>query len=143
MRRRTILIAVGALLLAGCHRHGDAARSGPSAADGVAASAGSGKNGDSDQDRANEKLDAYIKGYNTLIGTFGLSQQYQQYTGQRIAQKTVNDPVFVLPGWLSNGLDELKAARAIPGGAGDLDAAGDTLPPVLGRLVAELEGLES
>jgi hypothetical protein len=139
MRHVKVAFAAACMLtLAGCGRHG---------APGNRSSIfGAGPHGvvtGGEDESAGAKLDGYIKGYNTLIGTFGLAEQYQQYTGQHIAQKGVNDSVFVLPGWIGNSIDDLKKARAIPGGPEDLDQAGDRLIPVVDRLTSELKGLES
>ena len=91
-----------------------------------------------------EKLNDYIKGFNFLVGTFGLEQQYQQYTGQQIDRKTVRDPVFVSVGWVDQALDELQQARRVQdGGLPELDQAGDRIIPVLDRLVRRIKGLDS
>lgn len=91
---------------------------------------------------SSEKLNDYIKGFNVLVGTFGLAEQYQQYTGQQIARKSVNDSVFVSAGWIDQALDNLHKARAIPdGGLPELDQAGDRIIPVLDRLVGRLKAL--
>ncbi len=95
-----------------------------------------------DPDAEADKLNGYVKGYNTLIGTFGLRQQFAQYAGQRIPEKGLNDPVFVNPGWIGNGLDALRSARAIrPGTPSALDAAADPLIATLATLVDRLDGL--
>ena len=90
------------------------------------------------------KLNDYIKGYNTLIGSFGLQEQYNAYLGQQVSRKTVKDSVTLSEGWMDGALDDLKAARAAPdGGLADLDSAGDKLIANLERLVGRLKSLKS
>lgn len=90
-----------------------------------------------------DKFNDYVKGYNTLVSTFGMRAQYQSYLDQRIRQKGINDSFVINVGWLDNALDELKAARAAKCDCRDLDAAGDRIVPVLERLVGRLKGLET
>ncbi len=90
------------------------------------------------------KLNHYVKGFNTLIGTFGLSQEYRLYAAQQISRKTVNAPVNVSDGWIGLGNDELRQGQAIPdGGLPEVDAAAGEMIPILDRLVERLKGLEA
>ncbi len=95
------------------------------------------------QAESGDKFNGYVKGYNTLVSTFGLRPQYETYLGQRIKQKGIDDSFIINVGWLDNALDELKAARAVPCKCRGLDAAGDRMVPVLERLVGRLKGLET
>ncbi len=90
------------------------------------------------------KLNHYIKGFNFLVGTFGLNAQSRLYTAQQISRKSVNDPVNISDGWLDQGDDELKQGYAMPGATTqDLDAAASAMTAILDRLVERLKGLES
>ena len=90
------------------------------------------------------KLNGYIKGYNTLLGTFGLRETYDRYAGQRIARKTVKDSFDINDGWIDGGLDSLKAAQAeANGGLPELDAIGGKLIEVVDRVMGRLKSLKA
>ena len=96
-----------------------------------------------DQPVSAEKLSHYIKGYNFLIGTFGLPVEARLYAGQQMTRKTVNDPVNVSDGWIGLGDDELKQGQGMPGGGlAEVDAAAGEMIPILDRLVERLKGLD-
>ena len=140
---RTISCVLAAVLfLSACKGRDQAASRDDGAPAAAGAQVSSSDNHESADDRAAEKLNDYVKGYNGLIGTFGLSQQFQQYLGQQVARKGVNDSVFINVGWMDNGLDSLKQARAIRGGPHDLDAAADPLIASLQQLIDRLKGLQ-
>lgn len=133
MRPTSFAVAVAALsLLTACGRGRDDGNTAAAPEAHATQAAGTG-----------EKFNGYVKGYNTLVSTFGLRPQYETYLGQRIQQKGVNDSFIINVGWLDNALDELKEARAVPCDCRDLDAAGDRIVPVLERLVGRLKGLET
>ncbi len=90
------------------------------------------------------KLNHYIKGFNFLVGTFGLNAQSRLYTAQQISRKSVNDPVNSSDGWLDQGDDELKQGSTIQGATTpELDTAASAMTAILDRLVERLKGLES
>lgn len=90
------------------------------------------------------KLNHYVEGYNRLLGTFGLAEEYALYSAQKIAGKTVKDRFSVAVGWIDLGAEDLKAARAAAGGGlEELDAVGDRFIPAIGRLVDRLKGLDT
>jgi hypothetical protein len=134
MRMLPMIAAIAAVsLLPGCGQ--------PPA--GGNATAPSAAPGDDVPAESGDKFNGYVKGYNTLVSTFGLEPQYETYLGQRIQQKGINDSFIINVGWLDNALDELKTARAVPCKCRGLDEAGDRMVPVLERLVGRLKGLET
>ena len=142
--KRTALLLTGAVatMLAGCGRgtprQGDGTGGLPAPG---SASADAPGRGAQEGEPSADKLNAYIEGYNTLIGTFGLQQQFVQYKGQQVALKSVNDPVFVNIGWIDGGLRVLQKGRHASGRAPELDAAADRELAALAPLVAQLKGL--
>jgi hypothetical protein len=138
--RGAIVVPILPLLLAACGAGGDGNMT-DTANDAAAATPVA----DDADAREAAKLNAYVAAYNALVSTFGLTAQYAQYRGQQIEKKGIDDPVFVLPGWLDNGLTDLRKAQALPGteATRELHAAGARLLPVLERLVGELKGLQS
>lgn len=137
-----MLVVAAGLTAAGCRGREHAQTSdSPSTAASAPGDRSSSDDRDSADERATRKLNSYVKGYNGLIGTFGLNDSFQQYLGQQIARKGVNDPVFLNAGWVKNSLDDLQKARAIPGGPRELDAAADPLIATLNQLNTRVQGL--
>ncbi len=90
------------------------------------------------------KLNQYIKGYNSLIGTFGLPDQSRLYATQHIATRTGAGFVNVAPGWIVLGDDDLRMGQAVDTtGLPEVDAAVADMVPILDRLVERLKGLEA
>lgn len=90
------------------------------------------------------KLNGYIKGFNFLVGTFGLRDQARLYAAQAIATKTANQPVNVAVGWIGLGDDDLRKARDMDGaGLDEVDAAAADMIQILDRLMERLKGLEA
>lgn len=124
--------AAALLALAGC----DKVKSiGGNSADAVAA--------DGRDNAANAKLDTYTEGYNKLIDTFGLPETSETYSEARIAAKSPTDSISISTGWIGQALTKFKEARALPGGAADLDAVGDRLIAALDKVLARLTPLDT
>lgn len=107
---------------------------------------GSGKGGNAvtmagAADSAQAKLNAYVTGYNKLIGTFGLPETAEKYEAAKIPSQSATDSIIVSDGWIEQATTELKQARALPGGPADLDQAGDALIASLDKLLARLQPL--
>jgi hypothetical protein len=91
---------------------------------------------------AGSKLDAYTAGYNKLLDTFGLPATAAAYAKEEIAAKSPTDSISVTDGWLEQADTLLKTARAMPGGAADVDAAADRLIGALETAMKRLDGLK-
>ena len=90
------------------------------------------------------KLNGYVTAYNTLAGTFGLTDVYRDYAEQRLSRKSAKELLRVDDGSLPRALKELQAARALHGsGNGELDANGDALIAALSKVNARLKGLKA
>lgn len=94
-------------------------------------------------DPAQAKLDAYVEGYNKLIGTFGLPEIAEKYEDQTIPTKAATDSIYLNTGWVDQALAKFKEARALPGGPANLDKAGDRLIAALDTLLARLTPLHT
>lgn len=84
------------------------------------------------------KLSAYTEAYNALIETFGLPATVQTYKEARIASRSPDENITISDGWIESAEGKLKAARALPGALGPLDAAAETLDAALQKVLARL-----
>ncbi|MDP5280780.1 DUF3829 domain-containing protein [Sphingomonas sp. DG1-23] len=89
------------------------------------------------------KLSAYTEAYNALIDTFGLPRTATEYKEERVASRSPADDISISQGWIETAHGKLKAARALPGALGPLDAAAGTLDTALEKLMARLGPLYS
>jgi hypothetical protein len=87
------------------------------------------------------KLSAYTEAYNALIETYGLPATAQSYKEARVASRSPSDDITISQGWLEGEAGKLKAARALPGALGPLDAAAGTLDTALQKVLARLRPL--
>lgn len=132
-RGRTVTAVTVALAVAGCGQIGDQWNNVSSAID------------QADRGTPSElaKLNAYTAASNTLLDTFGLSATAEAYAEQQIAAKAPSDSISVSDGWLEQANTALKAARALPGGRADVDAAADKLIGALDAALQRLDGLKA
>jgi hypothetical protein len=89
------------------------------------------------------KISAYTEAYNALIDTFGLPKTAEEYKEARIAKRSPADNISISQGWVETAHGKLKAARALPGALGQLDAKAEVLDTVLAKLMARLGPLYS
>jgi hypothetical protein len=94
-------------------------------------------------DKAAQKLDAYVEAHNKLMGTFGFEEEAEDYRKSDIAHKSIDGPFNVDAGWIDQGLQKLQAARGMPGGSHDLNAAADVLIASMGKVQTHLASLET
>lgn len=87
------------------------------------------------------KLSAYTEAYNALIETFGLPATAKDYKEARVASRSPSETITISNGWLENEADKLKAARALPGALGPVDAAAEKLDTALQKVLARLKPL--
>jgi hypothetical protein len=103
---------------------------------------GSGGNGSVDATAASPaaaaKVSAYTEAYNALIETFGLPATAKEYKEARVASRSPGETITISNGWLEAEAGKLKAARALPGSLGPLDAAAETLDKALQKVLARL-----
>lgn len=90
---------------------------------------------------AGEKLDGYIEAHNKFIDTFGFQEKAEDYRKADIAHASTDGNFNVGDGWIGQGLDKLKKARALSGGAADLDTAADALIGSMGKVRTHLADL--
>ncbi len=106
---------------------------------------GSGGNGSAEavatSPAAAAKLSAYTEAYNALIETFGLPATAKTYKEARVASRSPGETITISDGWIENEADKLKAARALPGALGPVDAAAETLDTALQKVLARLKPL--
>jgi hypothetical protein len=88
-----------------------------------------------------KKLDDYIDAHNKLVGTFGFQEKADNYRKADVAHASPSGFFNVDDGWIGQGVDKLKSARAMSGGAGDLDAAADALIASMGKVRTHLADL--
>ena len=89
------------------------------------------------------KLSAYTEAYNALIDTFGLPRTATEYKEERVASRSPADDISISQGWIETAHGKLKAARALPGAIGPLDATAGALDAALEKLMARLGPLYS
>ncbi|WP_158298669.1 DUF3829 domain-containing protein [Sphingomonas psychrotolerans] len=87
------------------------------------------------------KLSAYTEAYNALLETFGLPATAKTYKEARVAGRSPSETITISDGWIENEATKLKAARALPGSLGPLDAAAETLDTALQKVLARLKPL--
>ncbi|MFA6112925.1 MAG: DUF3829 domain-containing protein [Sphingomonas sp.] len=87
------------------------------------------------------KISAYTDAYNALLDTYGLPVTVQTYKEANIARRSPADDISISQGWIENAEGKLKAARALPGSLGALDAAAAKLDDALTKVLARLEPL--
>jgi len=115
--RHRVVIGMAVLLALGACDGGGKSGNGASGAGQTAAAA----------DPADTKLNGYVKGYNTLIGTFGLPETAESYEANKIATRAATENISFTEGWIERAATELKEARGLPDGPAELDKAGDAL----------------
>lgn len=84
------------------------------------------------------KVSAYTEAFNALIDTYGLPATAQTYKEARIASRSPSDTITISDGWVEGAAGKLKAARALPGSLGALDATAETLDAALQKVLARL-----
>ena len=91
------------------------------------------------------KLNAYTEGYNVVIGTFGVKEQFDQYEKAGIGGEHPEPELVSLNGgWLEQARSKLVAARAMTApGLGEADAAADRFIPALQKVMAHEATLNS
>ena len=87
------------------------------------------------------KLSAYTEAYNALIETFGLPETAKDYKEARVASRSPSETITISDGHIEYEAAKLKAARALPGSLGPLDAAAETLDIALQKVLARLKPL--
>jgi hypothetical protein len=87
------------------------------------------------------KLSAYTEAYNALIETFGLPETAKDYKEARVASRSPTETITISNGHIEYEAAKLKAARALPGALGPLDAAAETLDTALQKVLARLNPL--
>ncbi len=90
------------------------------------------------------KLNAYTTADNTLLGGYGLTEEYRQYAKEDIPNKKPDDIyVPISDGWMDQARGELKSARGLPAGSlPDVDTAADKLLTALNAVLARQDGLK-
>jgi len=84
------------------------------------------------------KVSAYTEAYNALIDTFGLPRTADEYKAEKIAGRSPSDDISISQGWIEAAEGKLKAARALPGTLGTLDAKAEALDNALLKVLARL-----
>lgn len=84
------------------------------------------------------KVSAYTEAYNVLIESRGLPATAKEYKEARVASRSPGETIMITDGWLEAAAGKLKAARALPGSLGALDAAAETLDNALQKVLARL-----
>lgn len=87
------------------------------------------------------KVSAYTEAYNALIDTFGLPATAETYKEAKIAGRSASDSISISDGWVETAEAKLKAARALPGSLGALDAKAEALDNALLKVLARLKPL--
>lgn len=87
------------------------------------------------------KLSAYTEAYNALIETYGLPATAKDYKEARVASRSPSETITISDGHIEYEAAKLKAARALPGALGPLDAAAETLDTALQKVLARLKPL--
>ena len=127
-KAKGVMIGMALMGLAGCDKLGI-----PGGGTGSSASA----------EAASAKLGGYIEGHNALLNTMGLEAQARDYRDSDIPNGAPGGGFRVGPGWIGQGLDKLRAARALSGGAPELDAAADALLLSAGTVEKHLASLQT
>jgi hypothetical protein len=94
-------------------------------------------------DAAAQKLDSYVEAHNKFVDTFGFVEKAEAYRKSDISHASVDDTFNVSVGWIGQGMESLKEARASTGGAAELDTAADALIASMGKVQAHLTSLET
>lgn len=84
------------------------------------------------------KVSAYTEAYNALIERYGLPATAKEYKEARVASRSPGETITISNGWLESEAGKLKAARALPGSLGPLDAAAEALDKALQKVLARL-----
>lgn len=87
------------------------------------------------------KLSAYTEAYNALIDTFGLPETAKDYREARVASRSPGETITIQEGRIEYAEGKLKAARALPGALGPVDAAAEALDNALQKVMARLKPL--
>jgi hypothetical protein len=107
--------------------------------------AGSGGNGSAEavasSPAAAAKLSAYTEAYNALLDTYGLPETAKDYREARVASRSPGETVTIQAGWIESAEGKLKAARALPGLLGPVDATAEALDNALQKVLARLKPL--
>jgi len=135
-KAKILLIGVALLGLGACNKPGSTSGN----ASGDAETAGTVAASDAS---AGKKLDTYVEAHNSFVDTFGFEEKAAAYRKSDIAHASIEGPFNVDAGWIEQGLTKLKAARAMPGGSGDLDTAADALIASMGKVQTHLADLEN
>lgn len=88
------------------------------------------------------KLSGYTQSYNKLIGTFGLTETADSYMKEKIVGQSASDSISITDGWIYQGADDLKKARALPGAGKLLNQAANHLQETLDKVLARLNPLK-
>lgn len=142
MKRILVVAALAAIALAACGKNDPASKTGAAGVSGETASAGSSKG-----EQANaEKINAYTKGYNAMVGMFygstnGLKNLLEEYKSQKIASMKsagadTRLEVYLNTSMLRNSLGDLKEGLALPG-----DADTTKIDEVVNRFVTNGDAL--
>lgn len=106
---------------------------------------GSGGNGSAEEVASSPataaKLSAYTDAYNALLETFGLPATAKTYREARIASRSPSESITISDGWIETEAAKLKAARALPGSLGPIDATAEALDTALQKVLARLKPL--
>jgi hypothetical protein len=97
----------------------------------------------SGEDSAEKKLNTYVEAHNKFIDTFGFVEKAEAYRKTDVAHASVDGTFNVSAGWIGQGLEKLKEARASAGGPADLDTAADALISSMGKVQTHLASLET
>jgi hypothetical protein len=122
------VVLAGVLVLGAC---GPSGGTGNGAANAVAANSPS----------VTVKVSAYTEAYNALIDDNGLPETVEAYKKANIAHRSPGEDISIDQGWIANAESKLKAAHALPGDMGALDAAAGKLDDALNKVLARLEPL--
>ncbi|MEG3148775.1 DUF3829 domain-containing protein [Sphingomonas sp. ZT3P38] len=128
--KNLLILSAAAICLSACDK---SATSGGNATGAVAGAAGASTGAG--------QLEGYIEGHNTLIGTFGFVETAEKYRKADVAHASTTGYFSVDDGWIGQGVDQLKKARALSGASSDLNAAADALILSMGKVRAHLANL--
>lgn len=107
--------------------------------------AGSGGNGSTEAVATSPataaKLSAYTEAYNALLETYGLPATAKTYKEARVASQSPSETITISDGHIEYEAAKLKAARALPGSLGPVDATAETLDTALQKVLARLKPL--
>lgn len=146
MKRSSLLLTVllmGTLgAMTGCDKAKEAVEAAKQGASEAAAGA---KQSVSKEDAASEKLDAYIKGYNPLVGTWGLQKQYDNFQKYDFSKRKATDNISFSENSSSidRAIESFRKGQAIKAsGMEDIDAAVAELITAAEKLSAQQKDLK-